>query len=98
MKTLEKGRPQKGWAKEFTCTGKGNEDGGCGAKLLVEQGDLYRTQSSCRDETNRYYTFQCQECGVETDLPESERITFGVPTKADWLARKGKSVEDYYNK
>ena len=69
MKVLEKGRPQAGWSVETTCTGAGNGNGGCHAKLLVEQGDLYKTESSARDETTTYTTFTCAECGVETDLP-----------------------------
>jgi hypothetical protein len=70
MRVIEKGREQKGWATETRCTGKGNGDGGCGAKLLVEEGDLYVTMSHARDETDYYMTFKCCECGVETDLGE----------------------------
>jgi len=44
MKVIQKGRGQKGWAKEFTCTGKGNGDGGCEAVLLVEADDIFRTK------------------------------------------------------
>ena len=36
MKVLQPGRPQQGWSTEATCTGKGNGDGGCGARLLVD--------------------------------------------------------------
>lgn len=68
MKVLEPGRPQKGWSTEATCTGAGNGKGGCGAKLLVEQTDLFRTASHARDETTCYITFRCPECGVNTDL------------------------------
>lgn len=68
MKVLKKGTPQKGWAKEFTCTGSGNGGGGCKAKLLVEQDDVFRTYSHCRDETDTYNTFKCSECGVLTDI------------------------------
>lgn len=73
MKVLEKGRPQTGWAKEFTCTGNGNSGGGgCRAKLLVEQGDLFVTQSHCRDETDSFLTFECSECRVWTDLTTAQ--------------------------
>lgn len=69
MKVIKKGRPQKGWAKEFTCTGAGNNGGGCGAKLLVEHGDLYVTGSHHYDGSSDYYTtFTCPECGVMTDI------------------------------
>jgi hypothetical protein len=42
MKVVKPGREQKGWSKQFKCTGNGNGGGGCGAVLLVEEGDLYR--------------------------------------------------------
>jgi hypothetical protein len=71
MRVLEKGREQKGWATETHCTGKGNGDGGCKAKLLVEEGDLYVTMRNCRDETDYFITFKCCECSVETDLGSS---------------------------
>lgn len=69
MKVLKKGRPQKGWSIEMTCTGAGNGNGGCGALLLVSEDDIYETQSHCRDETDYYRTFNCPECGVRTDIP-----------------------------
>lgn len=69
MKVLKKGRPQRGWSSEFTCTGAGNGNGGCGARLLVSEYDLYRTSSSHYDGSTDYYiTFSCAECGVETDV------------------------------
>lgn len=74
MKVLSPGTGQKGWSVETFCTGNGNGGGGCGAKLLVEQGDLFRTSSSCRDETDNFDTFACPECGVLTDLK-------GVPSQ-----------------
>lgn len=77
MKTLKKGRTQKGWAKEFDCTGKGNKDGGCGARLLVEQADVFETKSHHYDgSTDCYATFKCPECGVLTDIPESVGLPF----------------------
>ena len=70
MKVIEKGRPQKGWAKQCRCTGAGNSGGGCGALLLVERDDLYLTQRNCRDETDYFLTFRCPECVVETDVSD----------------------------
>lgn len=72
MKVLKKGRKQKGWSKEYNCTGKGNGNGGCGAKLLVEQADLFITSSHCRDETDNFVTFKCMSCGVLTDIPAND--------------------------
>jgi|SaaInlStandDraft_4_1057021.scaffolds.fasta_scaffold00302_17 hypothetical protein len=72
MKVLEAGRKQKGWSHEFRCTGDGNDGGGCGALLLVEQGDLFTTASHARDETTTYKTFRCSECGVNTDIENDE--------------------------
>jgi hypothetical protein len=65
--------------EQFKCTGKGNEGGGCGAILLVEQGDLYHTYKHCYDGSSETFTtFTCNQCGVETDievtLPSSVKI------------------------
>ncbi len=69
MKVLTPGRPQRGWAKEFTCTGSGNGGGGCGATLLVEQGDLYKTHNyDYSGGHDVYITFTCACCSVETDI------------------------------
>jgi non-canonical (house-cleaning) NTP pyrophosphatase len=69
MKVLKPGRQQAGWATEAKCSGKGNGGGGCGAELLVEQTDLFRTSSSHYDGSTDYYnTFKCPNCGVKTDL------------------------------
>lgn len=68
MKILKPGRKQKGWAIECKCTGAGNDGGGCGALLLVEQKDLFLTESHARDETDTFVTFKCAACKVLTDL------------------------------
>jgi len=73
MKVLKEGREQSGWSTEATCTGAGNGDGGCGAVLLVEAGDVYETTSWARDEQTSYATFCCMACGVETDLTPKPR-------------------------
>jgi hypothetical protein len=78
MKIIKKGRPQKGWAGKFQCTGEGNGLGGCGAVLLVEEGDLYQTSSSSYDGSCDYFTtFKCACCGVETDVevPSSVKVS-----------------------
>ena len=67
MKTIKKGRKQKGWAKEVECTGIGHGSGGCGAILLIEEADIYETGSG-GEGSDFQRTFKCQECGVETDL------------------------------
>lgn len=77
MKVVKRGREQTGWAQEFECTGSGNKGGGCGAVLLVEQGDVFATQSGHYDGSNDHFrTFKCSECGVWTDLPESMPLPF----------------------
>ena len=69
MKVLKKGRPQRGWSKELECTGAGNGGGGCGARLLVEIGDVFETERSCMGRDIDYFvTFRCSECGVLTDI------------------------------
>ena len=85
MKIVKLGRKQKGWAKEFECTGKGNGDGGCGAILLVEEADLFATSSSHYDGSTDYYTtFKCISCGVLTDIPDGDvpgHIRQNLPVK-----------------
>ncbi len=69
MKVIKKGRKQVGWSQEFTCTGAGNGNGGCGAVLLVSEYDIYETLSEHYDGSTDYYqTFCCPECGNETDV------------------------------
>lgn len=77
MKVLEKGL---GWGIECMCTGNGNGGGGCGAKLLVERGDIYLTHHYDYDGGHDiFYTFRCPECGAETDIDESK-----VPSMIKW--------------
>ncbi len=71
MKIIKKGRDQIGWATQTLCTGKGNGEGGCGAELLVEEGDLYFTSSGHYDGSIDYFTpLTCPICGVKTDLED----------------------------
>jgi hypothetical protein len=94
MKVLKKGRGQKGWSIEATCTGAGNGGGGCGALLLVEQDDLFKTfiTSFC-EPPDVCVSFVCSECGVMTDIEDSVPIYVArsLPDKGDWSAkRKGR--------
>jgi hypothetical protein len=85
MKIITPGRPQTGWAKEFTCTGAGNGNGGCGALLLVEQDDLYETLSSSYDgSTDHHITFKCSSCGIETDIKDVPQNVIDLPSKEYW--------------
>lgn len=85
MKVIKPGRPQKGWACEKKCTGSGNGSGGCGAVLLVEEGDLFRTESHHYDGSSECYTtFRCPSCGVLTDIkdvPSNVRVAPRDPMK-----------------
>jgi hypothetical protein len=93
MKVIEKGRKQRGWSKEFRCTGDGNGGGGCSAYLLVEQPDIFQTSSSARDETDYFNTFKCSECGVLTDI--KARIPFTPPSQSEWKKRnKAREIEE----
>ena len=75
MKVLEKGNPN-GWEIEQHCTGKDNGDGGCGAKLLVSEGDIKCNRIESSNGKIYWFTFKCPECGVETDIPEKENSNF----------------------
>jgi hypothetical protein len=84
MEVIKKGRKQKGWSKEFTCTSKGNGGGGCGAVLLVSQNDIYRTSSTdYGGDTEHFTTFCCIECGVETDVSVPISPLGKKPTEAE---------------
>ena len=75
MELLEKG---PGWVMECQCTGKGNGDSGCGAKLLLIKEDIYLTHSSdYNGGQDFYYTFKCMECGAETDI-EGQYIPLAI--------------------
>lgn len=72
MQVIKKGRPQKGWARQYTCTGNGNGGGGCTAVLLGEQNDIFVTHSHHYDGSHETYnTFRCSECGVLTDISDT---------------------------
>ncbi len=88
MKVISKGRKQKGWSKEFKCTGGGNGGGGCGATLLVEERDLYYTHHyDYGGGHDIYTTFTCQCCGVETDVkvPSNVKIRDKKEKSLNWL-------------
>ena len=88
MKVITPGRPQVGWSIETNCSGKGNGGGGCNARLLVEQPDLYRTsRQSYGDSHPEYFsTFQCPECSVETDIPnEPSHVMAAMLTKTEYF-------------
>lgn len=70
MKVLEKG---PGWSIEQLCTGKGNGNGGCKSRLLIEKGDIYLTShTDMVGDTDYFCTFKCPVCGIETDIKESD--------------------------
>lgn len=80
MKIIASGDGRKGWAQEFKCTGAGNGNGGCGATLLVEEGDLFRTHSYDYGGGHDVYTsFRCPECNNLTDVkvPSSVNVRDG---------------------
>ncbi len=95
MKVIKKGRPQRGWAKQITCTGKGNGNGGCGAVLMVEEADLFHTYRSYmgRDE-DWFVTFKCSECGVLSDVKGYPGRAQELPHYNDWKLKHETPSED----
>ena len=72
MKILERGKADC-WETEQICTGRGNGDGGCGAKLLVSEKDIRVTKHTCIDDSvSTYYKFKCPCCNKKTNIPEKE--------------------------
>lgn len=92
MKVLKKGRKQKGRSIKLSCTGEGNGDGGCGAKLLVSEYDMYNTYSHALHETDTYITFECPECGVETDVDENSVRYFDIVEDKATMRKRKKSL------
>ena len=89
MKVIEKGRIQTDWAKNYLCTGTGNKGGGCGSKLLVEFGDLFRTYHNSCGERDTCLSFKCSECGVLTDIDVNDPPKFElIPDKNVWEQRQ----------
>ncbi len=85
MKVIKKGRPQKGWAKQYECTGAGNKGGGCGAVLLVEESDLFHTYRSIMGRDEEWYvTFKCCECSVLTDIKNAPFNARELPSYTEW--------------
>ena len=69
MKVLKQGA---GWSLQQGCTGFGNGDGGCGASLLVEEGDLFETANTdYGGGRDTYVTFRCPQCGKLSDVDKS---------------------------
>ena len=62
MKILKPKEELKIWSQEYECSGFK----GCGAKLLIEFGDLYSCIShNCK---RRVYAFICPECGLKHEF------------------------------
>lgn len=89
MKVLKKGRKQQGWTTKQTCTGKGNGNGGCGAELLVEIDDIFRTENHSYDGSSDYFhTFECADCRVLTDIEGCPVSAASLPSRKEWLHGK----------
>lgn len=82
MKILKPGTTEH----KRTCTGTGNDGGGCGAVLLVSRGDLFRTSRHCYgDEYPEYFiTFKCPQCAVLTDTKFPGVHHVDLPSRAEW--------------
>lgn len=87
MKIIEKGDGRKGWAIEYRCTDDGNGNGGCGALLLVEERDLYKTYHyDYGGGKDVFITFRCPECNNQTDVkdvPSNINVRSEDPSKYD---------------
>lgn len=84
MKVINSGFTRE-WSDEVLCTGLGNGDNGCSARLLVELSDLFKTGN-----TGCYVaTFECPECSAHTDVPSyPSRLADGLPDLTDFRDRR----------
>ena len=70
MKILQRGYLDN-WEIERVCTAYG----GCGARLLVGEEDIYIKNKKDYKGTKDYlYTFRCPCCGVENDIPDKDMV------------------------
>jgi len=78
----------KTWSVKATCSGKGSGGGGCGAELVVEETDLFRTSRGYYDgSTDNFVTFSCPECGILNNISERPPINYGsLPTQTEYKA------------
>jgi len=80
MKVIKKGEPTQIWSKKFKCTGFGNNRKGCGAILLVDEKDLFKTTRCLMDgSTITYVSFKCCQCKALTDIDNDEKVRCIVP-------------------
>lgn len=66
MKVLQEGIIN-GWEIERQCTGLGHGGEGCGARLLVEEKDVF---AITKDKKEYTYNFVCPCCNETTKIPE----------------------------
>lgn len=80
MKILKESKPPE-WSKEYSCTGDGNGNKGCGSLLLVSKSDLFQTcHQSYGDSSPDYFvTFKCPVCKELTDIDDSPFRGFNLP-------------------
>ena len=94
MKIIERKDPcrVKPWSIKRTCTGKGNDNRGCGSKLLIEETDIYMTyHEHYWGETDSYFTFRCPVCNSQTDINENS-IPYEVQERIIDRVEKTKSL------
>jgi hypothetical protein len=70
MQVLEKSQPKNQWTETVTCTGVPNVRQGCGAKLIINEDDLFRIEIGNAGFQHYIAQFQCPECGVRTDFDD----------------------------
>ena len=73
MKILKEGNLND-WEIEQRCTGAGNDEPGCNARLLVAEEDIFITTCSAyyNDDKEYYYTFKCPCCGALSDISDED--------------------------
>ncbi len=61
----------KRWHLELSCTGKGNDQVGCGLENKIYESDIFVTTDYLIDESIAYFfTFSCPSCGTKTDIKD----------------------------
>ena len=73
--TIRKGRTQTGWAIERYCLGPivQQQATGCGALILVQQGDVTRhNRTDYLGDRDYWCEWKCPECGCINRIPDWE--------------------------
>lgn len=106
MKILEVGKRNNDWQEQlrggndnwkctWKCTGHGGDNSYkcCGAKVILNENDLFITGQHFKKGPTFNVTFTCSQCGVDTDIDNNQvprETLLLLPVKEKWMERQYK--------